>query len=198
MGYNKNAFSADIFKRASFTIIELLIALSIFSVIAASVYSAFHAGLFAWQRLNVTALTRQQAAVTLDLMADEIASFVPSEKVKFEGSAGSVSFLARLKDADKYYLAKVSFFFDSSSNSLMRGETRGEEIIAEELFSGVKSLEFKYFCKAPGPQDDYVWLSSLDYTKGFSCCAVSVSISTGDNFRKIIPLPAEVVSGQSV
>ena len=188
---NKNAFSGNIPETGAFTFVELLIAISIFSVIAISIYTAFNAGIFSWRQLNASSGDYQQLAVTLDLMADEIASYITSDKVKFEGSKDKITFFSRIRNNDKYNLAKVAFFFDSSAKSLMRSE-ENIKITTEELFPGIKALEFKYFCKKPGAENGYEWVDSFIPDEKSSCAAVSISIAAAKTLKRIVPLYVEV------
>jgi len=185
--------------RKSFTLIELLIAVSIFSVVAVSVYSAFNTGVFTWRRINVEAESYQGAAVALELMANEIANHIPSEVVVISGEKDNISFLSNVNKAGKNNLYKTVFFFDSSKNAIIYGykdlrvflneaNTEGASvstyetdanILKEEFLPDVKSLEFKYFCKKSDSanNDEYEWVDLLSPDKKAACRAVSITIA---------------------
>lgn len=197
-------------KKTGFTFIELLIAISIFSVIAASLYSVFNTGVFAWRRLSVATDIYQQSRIALELMGNEIANYLPSQKVKLQGDTEKISFLGKVNNEGADRLKRISFFLEPSTNTLMRSQEdfksvlnklssensatlsseEDENAVTEEFLSGVKKLKFKYFCKssAPDKKDKYEWIDLLDPEGNSSCAAVSISIDAGVSFTKTVRL----------
>lgn len=166
----------------------------IFSVIAISIYSAFNAGIFAWKRLSAVSDSYQQPLYFLDFMADNIASYVPSSKVKFKGQNDRIEFLGKVKNGDNYALAKIYFFFEN--NALVYKEEIGEDVITEQLINNLKSAVFKYYVKKPGPEspeNKYEWFDFFNPDEDMICSAVSVTISSDIELKKVIPLRVEVV-----
>lgn len=193
--------------KKAFTFIELLVAISIFSVIAVSIHSVFNTGVFVWRRLNTAADVYQQSSVALELMGSEIANYIPSQKVKLQGNAEEISFLGKFKNEGVDKLSRICFFLEQSTNTLMRSQEdfksvlntaslegagslapgNDKSVVTEEFLTDVKALEFKYFCRNK-EQDKYEWVDSLDPEDNSSCLAVSISINAGVSITKIVHL----------
>jgi prepilin-type N-terminal cleavage/methylation domain-containing protein len=206
-------------KKNAVTFIELLVALSIFSVIAVAVYSSFNAGTFTWRRLTESADTSGKAAIVLKLMADEISSYIPSkadtleklDMLKLEGSQTSISFLSVSAKKGIDAVNKVTYSYDSQSGYITRtrqalksllDEAPAENPAVENLCSGVKALEFKYLYKKEGPhsgagsEDEYEEANSTRPDAKTPCVAVGIHIVMANNagFDRIVPfyvLPEE-------
>lgn len=82
-------------KNQAITLIELLIASSIFVVVVLTVYSAFHTGIFGYRSIEETTGIYQAASFVLQrINLDLRNSFAYSEEeAKFSGSKNSISFL---------------------------------------------------------------------------------------------------------
>jgi len=175
-----------------FTLIELLIAVSIFMAVIISVYSAFNAGVFAWRRLNAACDVYQQTGISLQLMADEIASYIPSDKIKMEGTGSEISFLESFSVASKANLVLAKFSFDSSANVIMKSredfksalnrvlsktEPDEKNIISEEFLPFVKEMKLSYLCKDTAGTGGYKWVDSLSAGSNKDCEAVRIFVS---------------------
>jgi len=194
--YNKGDFNRDVSAASAFTLIELLTALAIFSVIAISIYTSFSAGIFSWRRLSDVSDNYQQAAAALDVMSDEIASYIPSGKVKFEGTKDKVAFLSKIKNNSSFSFSKTSFFFDRNTNSIMSVEDDlNAKPVISVLAGGVKGLEFMYYCRKPASTSEYEWVESYSGLDKTTCSAVSISVKTAGVLKKIVLLNVEVNGG---
>jgi prepilin-type N-terminal cleavage/methylation domain-containing protein len=205
-------------RRSAFTFIELLVSILIFSVIAVSVYSAFNTGIITWRKLDKAADFYQQAQVVLELMANEVASFVPSEKVPLKGAGDKITFLSRSDIDDKNKLARVEFFLDSSTNTIIRSQKNLASVLnelqqsgnseanasLEEFAPNIKRLAFKYYCLKQNEEGKYEWVDSFDPESQSSCIAVSISVGIatgpkadnesedkGPSFTKVVAIYAE-------
>jgi general secretion pathway protein J len=76
-----------------FTLIEVLVSLAIFSVIALAVYSTFAAGVGAWRRAQEFSSTYRTARLVLDDMAQELTNAVSLAGTDFVGEPQRVSLL---------------------------------------------------------------------------------------------------------
>lgn len=138
----------------------------------------------------------------LDSISNEVASFVPSNKVKFKGESNRISFLTKSLNKDKYDLVKLSFFFDAVNNKLIRSEQTIQSMLdaddadkkTYELPNRITALEFKYFCKNTQGTGEYQWVDTFNPDKNLSCSAVSISLSTKATLKKIVPLYVEAVN----
>ena len=176
--------------KKAFTLIELLVAISIFSVVAISVYYAFSSGIAAWRRLNVATSAHQNIRIGLELLGEKIANMIPSDKVKLEGEKSKIVFLGILDKAGLQVPGKISFFLDEPAKTA-KTIMQAQEDLQEEFLSDVSGLEFKYYCKAGSAGNEYEWLDFIDPNTDPACSAVSISITSGVTFTKIVPLYAQ-------
>jgi prepilin-type N-terminal cleavage/methylation domain-containing protein len=146
-------------KEKGFTLIEMVVSLTIFSVISLSVYSAFAGGLSVWRKAKEFSSIYQTARLLLDQMALELKNSVKVSSTEFKGGPRMISFItlrqgnqgtSPSKDSQ---IAKVTFevLRDPSGQgyALFRRHTsslkkRGE---AELMVGSLSSLDFQYTYK---------------------------------------------------
>ncbi len=139
-----------------FTLIELVVSLTIFSVISLSVYSSFAAGIKVWRRSQEFSSVYQTARVVLDSMAMELTNTVKLAGSEFQGGARTVSFISVPRDnkgrelSRDSQVAKVTFEVrrDPQGNgyALFRRqalslERRGD---AQLMVGSLDSVDFEY------------------------------------------------------
>lgn len=163
MSKQKNNFSG-------MTFIEILVGLTIFSVVAVSLYSTFFSSTSAWKKSEELNRLYQEARWSMDTIAKELHNSVifsyknsyPNFKV-FEGKADSISFL----NEDDYGINRVVYFIEAKENgeaavfSLIRQESslidslqlsEGEK--PEETFSSLVAKDGLKFSYAYGVGED--------------------------------------------
>ncbi|MBL7071963.1 MAG: type II secretion system protein [Candidatus Omnitrophica bacterium] len=166
-------------KKNAFTLIELMIAMSIFAVVAIALYSAFFAGISIWRRSTEGGNIHQQIKFAMDDIArdfrntvhmttDEESAFV------FSGNSAEVSFItlegAYLEEANisLRQLVKVKYEYDSAAGELIRmkaGKAEGFNIETAEkevLFAGVDDCGFYYCYDSEEEFEPYSWEDEWD------------------------------------
>jgi prepilin-type N-terminal cleavage/methylation domain-containing protein len=141
-------------KRA-FTLIEVLIASSIFAVVMVALYAAFSSGVFGWRNIEEQTEAYQQARHILGRMNLDLRnSFAyASGDAGFSGSGDKISFFATVDDYQENGFirnyALVSYY--QQGNKLMRLCRRNSdslnpasEVKAGEIGSGVERISFTY------------------------------------------------------
>jgi len=140
----------------SFTLIELLIATAIFSVVIVSVYSAFQSGVFGYRNINKAIDTYQSARLIMEQMSKDLMncfSYSPAIETKFSGASNEVSFLTLVDSYKNDKLGRDYAFvrYNLSDGKLMRLCRTGadalksaSEIAAQEMKAGVTELAFEY------------------------------------------------------
>ncbi len=146
-------------RQEGFTLVEMLVSLSIFSIISLAVYSSFAAGIGAWRKAQEFSSVYQTSRLLLDDMARELKNSVEIAGSNFEGGPRSLSFVTvtqspYLKDYLKdHQISKVSYELRrdrvSSGYALFRRKTsnikkRGE---AELMVDSITNLNFQYTYK---------------------------------------------------
>jgi prepilin-type N-terminal cleavage/methylation domain-containing protein len=137
----------------AFTLVELLIALAIFSVVSIAIYATFSSGATVLRRVKNADLTQQRILLKTERISRELRQQPACRKQLFHGDKTKISFCANLD----YFPYRLTYYFDSSANALKRVADRLDEIINEEgnldpeyqspaavFLSQVKEASFSY------------------------------------------------------
>jgi general secretion pathway protein J len=156
----------DIYKTTGFTLLEVIIALTILGFILLIIFGAFRLGLSAWERGESTRGEYQRMRAVTQMISHQIKSIVPykvktskaeGDYLAFEGKASSLRFVsafpikARQPEGFVYGIYK----FREEGGSLILYEQRVlnkdlfEETPKEEsgvtLLEGISKLRFEYY-----------------------------------------------------
>jgi prepilin-type N-terminal cleavage/methylation domain-containing protein len=144
-------------KNKAFTLVELLIASSIFAVVMVALYVSFSSGVFGYRNIDERLEVYQKSRHILDrLNLDLRNSFAYSSgDTKFSGSNSEIRFFTLVDDYQDEVIirnyAYVYYYLDAPSHKLMRLCRRNQEslkpdsqIKAEELSWAVKNISFTY------------------------------------------------------
>ncbi len=110
-------------KRA-FTLLELLIAMTILVIILTSTYTLFRSASGAYSKGEIRSELYQQVRVIFGIIEREIASAasVPGRDNYFSGNQDRVFFVAPLAEEEEQDLREVGYWLSESDQSLMRQE----------------------------------------------------------------------------
>ena len=164
-------------RRRSFgwTLLELLIGLGIFALLAAAVYTALHMGLSTWKRMDLNADRTQELRVVLDRLSTDLRNSFPSRGMKetlwapFEGRSDQLTFPTLIffrspeHHRGNWRLAVVRYVLEDGR--LIRRiswnfkKPEGKEIWDEEdvWVEGVAALGFQYAYKSVEGGNLYRW-----------------------------------------
>jgi prepilin-type N-terminal cleavage/methylation domain-containing protein len=176
-----------------FTLVEMLLAVSIFSTIAAAVYLSFSTGLEAQSRIRTASDELQRARFALDLIAGDLGTperigagtLVGREDALRVGVVQSLPGGGRGESVQ--YLVVTE---DDAPPALVRRVTFGDDVLQESpLLSGVELFEISYFVSEKGGAG--VWRS--DWAGGGLPYAVRVRLRTlaggaHADYSRLIPL----------
>lgn len=142
--------------RSGFTLIELIVVMSILSMIMSVLYSSFLTGLAAYRRTEEIISQKNEGDVFLVQLERELRNavpyFHPNFKVYFTGKASSISFPTALfhytpdGTEEDLYIVEYEFL----AGSLVRKERRvkeksiGREEKRETLFEKLETFRFEY------------------------------------------------------
>ena len=154
-------------RNRSLTLIELLIATSIFVTVTMTLYSAIHSGIFGYRNIEDSIEIYETARSIMERLNLDLRNcFAYKDKegiTKFSGNDKELNFLATVaafsNDKIDRDFAFISYTLDA--NRLMRLCRRNSEALREasviqpqELASHIKEMNFKYLCFDPqGPKD---------------------------------------------
>ena len=188
--------------RKAFTFIELLIAVTIFSIIAVSVYSVFNAGIRVWLKTNPIVEDNQAMRILFNTASLDLKNAVAYTNIgtNFKGEPKKISFMTLIDVAgDKIplhtELARVVYCFDKDTKAIKRLVAAKDEGLdetkakAQEFLRDAKEedLGFEYCYKEPysGTEFTYKW---KDTWQDEAKIPRGIRIKLGD-FRKVIFIP---------
>jgi prepilin-type N-terminal cleavage/methylation domain-containing protein len=173
-----------IFKR-SFTLVETLVVVTIFSIISAGVGLSFISGMKLWDRIYNREFFSSDVFLILEKMIKEMQSRVENSFVKFEGEKRKISFPTLKKDK----IVKVSYEFDSVKKILVRKEIPLEDIIEKKDIEGETvlvlddfSLSYFYFDK---DKDDYDWKDSWEEEDNILGVEIKIKVKGEEIVKKL-------------
>ena len=179
-----------------FTLVELLIVVSIFSVVSLAIYSTFSSGASILRRIKNVDFRQQKLLLKTERFSRELREQPNYKKQLFQGSRYKINFAASLN----YFPSRVTYYFDPSLFCLMRCEDKLDTIITAEgkidpelkakatvFLPKVKEVNFSYFYFDLGKKD-YLWVE--DWKADFLPLAVRMTVSTeSQNYVSTIFLP---------
>ena len=171
-----------------FTLLELVIALTIVAVIVVIIFGALRIGIRAWEKGEKDVDMRQRQRIVLDLIKRQLASTSATEVwggdkplVSLKGDSKSIAFVSHIpitpgnqfgtvyvkyvvkqdKEGDKEHLS----FYEKNVASLDKKSGAGnpDEGDFSELIPRVKSIVFEYLKDRPG-EEASLWQKSWDPT----------------------------------
>lgn len=177
--------------KKTFTLIEAIIVITIFSLVGVGIASSFISGMKIWGRARTVGFVRNNALITLEMIARQLRQSVNISQIKYWGEEDVFSFPALLGDA----IVAVKYEFDSSQKILFRRQTDLADILAENddnsqesriLSAEEFSIEYRYFDKE---REEYEWIDEWDKDDGiFEAVRLQLKIED-NNFIKTIFLP---------
>jgi len=158
---------------SGFTFIELLIALTIFSIIASGIYCTLNGALAIWQRGNSVIRDNQKIRLFFNTISQDMRNAVPYSGTEYEWADDKIVFTTIMTSfADKHMLgklAKVAYYFDEGKGTLVKGYAALEEELDEKyieekvLLDNLKSFTFEY-CYGPlTPEGEYEWKGEWEF-----------------------------------
>lgn len=167
--------------KKGFTLIELLVSTSIFALIGVAIYSAFANGITVWKIANIDKREEKIIRLTLEKMAQEIRNVFAydfTDKITFLGEEHYISFPSivntQRSGTPQFEVGRIVYFFDEINDAFYRQQKTYPEVFPEveglgepdlfnkefskKLVSGIKEIDFTYFCK--DLTDKYDWQHS--------------------------------------
>lgn len=190
----------NLINRRGFTFIELLIAMTIFTIIATVIYSSLRAGIRVWNRSNQTIEEFQSMRVFFAMVSSDLRNAVvfDPEGANFYGRPAMMTFMTLVTAAGKERtgdreLAKVTYYLDGRTLSVMRrvaGKPQGFDLDkagAVSILTGIgnRDISFEYYYKAAAAKDGYEWKNKWENTNKIP---LGVRIKVSD-FTRYIFIP---------
>lgn len=186
-----------------FTLIEILIAVSIFSVIAIALYTGFNAGIRVWRRAEQNmelhqsirfflggigkelrnAINYGQAEGIGEIAGEGEAKLVVKPDLVFVGERDNISFVTLItrileENESSVELAKINYSLNTDGTLMRKAAYQNEgfaetDINTEKLISDVEELRFEYVYKAEDEELPPTW---KDYWQGQEGLPIGVKV----------------------
>ncbi len=181
-----------------FTLLELIVALSILSMVTVLIGRGFHLGIDAWEKGESETTWTQRLRVLSGLMSQQLKSVYPygmeidDEKViLFKGESDSVLFVTTLTDSLYGGFKWVRYSFRDETLMYKEGLLPDKELTGkmsgddEIMDTNIEEIKFEYYSPEEGE-----WKGSWDFGEDLPG-AVRIKISYFQPFYIIIPLGAK-------
>ncbi len=180
----------------AFSLVELLIAVAIFSVVSIAIYATFSSGTAVLRRVKNIDLTQQRILLKQERLSRELREQPACRKQLFQGDKTKISFCANID----YFPYRLTYYFDSSANAFKRVADKLNEIIKEDgnldpefrsppviFLPEVKEVRFSYLYLDLA-KNDYLWMDK--WQQDYLPFAVKFIIFTEkQNYESTVYLP---------
>lgn len=130
-----------LFAKRGFTLIEVLVAISIFAIIAGAIVSVFIKGIEVWENSQIRATYREEALLFLEGLEKELKNKIPIHDSGFKIEAQDLYFTA-LKEA----IYNIRYKYDRESKTVYRYTARYPKSVSIQkpvvVLKNIKTLSF--------------------------------------------------------
>jgi len=150
-----------------FTLIEVLTALSVFSLVAVAIYSVFSTGIAAREKGESASSLCQDARIALDRMSKELRNTAGVSLYRFVGSPDMISFPTLEERRGHLEICYVTYYLETKEGNGSKTLRRTEETPVEgkseprDIASSVAEVKLTYRYKA-ADTGSYEWCDSWD------------------------------------
>lgn len=199
--------------KTGFTFIELLVAITIFSIIAVSIYSVFSVGVKLWYRTSPLIESNQSARFFFNTISSDLKNSVAYLKkgANFIGEDRKISFMTLVEvtapSAPPHTeLARVIYYFDRNKKTVKRAVATLREGFSEDyarasdILTGIDDKDFGFgYCYKLGASKteyEYEWKDAwADEDKDAGKIPRGIKVKAGD-YTKIIFIPTGSLGGK--
>ena len=159
-------------RRDGFTFIEIIISITIFTLIITTVYSVFYLGMKTWQR-GEDRKSLKEIRLSLLKIDKELKNSFYFSKIPFKGTDEEMTFPLSAASGETEKIYTVTYVVDSDERTGLRGLVRKKKIFSESFLEGepgeteivfplMRSIDFEYGYEMPGGSSDFDWLADWD------------------------------------
>lgn len=200
MSRNKNQNPSP--PASGFTLIEMLIAMSLVALVAVAVYANFESGIRVMKVMS-RPVSEEDTNIFFEKISSDLQNSFRYKKIPFSGLPERVSFPAPIRTEPSLggadAIGRVSYAYDSSRHSVVRLQENVSQIYQEKpgqpvsVLSPVQSLHFHYYRFDPSERK-YSWVEEWKETEEKVPRAVRVELEIDEegklhNLTRTIPIP---------
>lgn len=181
-----------VLSKKAFTLVEVILAITIFSFIAVGISTSFFSGIKLWGRAVSTDHWRNDVLLGFESIAAALRQTVDIPDIGYSGDEKSLSFLTPSGNN----IIKASYSFDAQKKALIRRETKLKDVSEENVdaHSDSKSVlsldEFsiRYLYKDP-LKDSSEWRTEWKKEDGIFAAVRFTSKTHNEEFNKTVFIP---------
>ena len=178
--------------RRGFTLIELMVAMTILAIIVTAIGSCVVAGIRIWDNAKNVNFARANFLVDINRVAGELRRSVDIPAIGFEGHKLQFSFPL----TEKNLVARITYMYDPEKKILMRRQTTLQAILdkkddneySEEEFVQLEDFSASYF-NFDTEKSVYQWTDNWPKAQGIFRAVRLEGKFKGENFVKTVFLP---------
>ena len=176
---------------AGFTLIEVLVVASIFSIVALGLGGVLFSGVKLWQRAHDIGFIKTKVLLELEIISKRLRQSLDMPVIEFTGHSDRMEFPTVIGGE----VFKVLYRFDAATKNFLYKKIKYEDVLAQQagdytdtvLFDADKG-SFAYLVFDAAKQS-YLWEDNLE-VEGVVPAAVKINIEAdGENFEKFVFIP---------
>ena len=189
-------------KRNAFTFIELIVSVTIFTIVVIAVYSAFNLGIKTWRR-SEDERSLQKVRLALLRVEKELKESFFFSGIPFSGTDKEMVFPLTIPAGDRDRACIITYSVNIDSRAGLKELVRKERDFSEDMEDAkekikkvsplVNEIKFAYAYKTEGLSKDFEWQAFWDgREKGALPSGVRISMATDEGkgfYNKVIFLP---------
>lgn len=177
----------------AFTLIETIMVLTMFSIVAAGLAGALISGLRLWQRAKSTDFSYYEDIFAFERMAKEMRQSFDLKQIPFSGDLQKVTF----PSISGTTIKQMTYWFDPLDGSFYRGEADLKDILSgqeelkypEKKLGVFKEFKFSYFYYDKDKKD-FFWTEKWESANGiFKALKIEAKDSNNREHVKTIFIP---------
>ncbi|MCX5687469.1 MAG: prepilin-type N-terminal cleavage/methylation domain-containing protein [Candidatus Omnitrophica bacterium] len=191
--------------RRAFTLIELIVATLIMTIVVVSIYSTFSLGMKAWRK-GSEGRNLQKIRISLLKLQKELKSTFLFSMIKFKGISSEMTFPVIVSKEDKDNTYIVNYYIVEDRNMGVKSLIKKKILftdkeyaetgeIGEFIFSAY-SMDFEYAYELKNGSKGFEWHGAWEESQKAIPCAVRINFSLdagGELYHKTIFIPQGVL-----
>lgn len=178
--------------KKAFTLVETLLAMTIFAFIGAGIAMSFFSGMKLWSRASSTDNWYNNVILNFEIISKELRQSFEIPQIGFQGDSKSFSFPGLSGNT----IVMITYSYDAASRYLTRSEVKLADIIEESAkidkkeksVFAAQELSIQYM-KVDKSASSLEWVDSWKKEDGIFCAVRLKGISNGQEFQKTIFIP---------
>jgi prepilin-type N-terminal cleavage/methylation domain-containing protein len=176
--------------KPAFTLVEILVALTLFAVLSAGLAGVMVSGFKLWSKVKNGESQDVYSLIEIERMSRDLRECLAVKELPFNGSSSGFE----CPIIENGQLAKASYFYDEQSGVLSRASPAYQQILDNNNFGQPKSLirdlnvTFSYLARTD--KSGILWQDSFDSSQNLPLAVKIILEKSGHKTEKVVFIPA--------